>query len=165
MKTKPRFRIGDWVRVKAIADFYYTELAMKKSVRKVESRPLRDPIIGQIVGARIKFLGEFKGGGYRQAGMWDEDVDYDPPYLSVSNSVTVWLVRKGYLNKAVEVLDGDIELVEEIHSNCIRLTIQDRLDRKLPWRKTKQIWDEKAKEELRKIMKDHPRDEKGRWEK
>lgn len=161
MKTKPRFVIGDWVRVKAVADFYYTDLALRKSVRKVESRLLKEPFIGQIVGARRKFLGEFKGGGYRGADMWGEDADYEPPYLSVTDSVWVWLVRKGYLNKAIEALDEDVRLYEGVHDTCIRPL--GKRDKTLPWRKASESWDAKAREELRKIMKDVKRDSKGRW--
>lgn len=160
MKMKPRFVIGDWVRVKAVANFYYETDSGK---RKVESRLLKEPFIGQIVGARRKFLGEFESGGYKAAGMWDEGVDYDPPYLSVSGSVWVWLVRKGYLNKAVEVLDDDVEIYDPLHSQCIRPVGQDKRDRKLPWRNNESNLDLKAREELRKIMKDVKRDSKGRW--
>jgi hypothetical protein len=135
MKTKPKFQIGDWVKCKAYVTFGYDH--EQRAVDKTHK-----PIIGQIVGAKRKFMGQYKPGGYD-----------DQAYLSVSSSVIVWLVRDGYLNKPYEVLEEDIELQEVVQNTF----------KKIPWRKTNMAWDDSDKAELRKLMKDIPRDSKGRW--
>ena len=50
MKVKPRFMIGDWVKVSAYVKFDYPNNIRTPYVQKLEK-----PIIGQIVGARMKF--------------------------------------------------------------------------------------------------------------
>lgn len=146
MKIKPKFQIGDWVRVKAYVEFNYNE----NGQRYVTSNKLEQPIIGQIVGARRKFMGQYKSGG------WD-----DQSHLSVSGSIIVWLVRDGYLNKPYEVLEDSVEPWYDTHTHCIRF--KNARDPKLPWRKTNMTWTDSDKADLRKIMKDVPRDSKGRW--
>jgi hypothetical protein len=144
MKIKPKFQIGDWVRVKAYVKFDYPN-----NVRTPLSQKLEKPIIGQIVGARMKFLGKFVSGGYDNQS-----------YLAVSGSVIVWLVRDGYLNKPYEVLEEDVELLTyEYWAQCTKLIGKINL----PWRKTNMTWTDSDKADLRKIMKDVPRDSKGRW--
>ena len=138
MKVKPKFQIGDWVSIKAYVKFDYPN-----DIRTPLSHKLEKPIIGQIVGARMKFLGKFVSGGYD-----------DQSYLAVSGSVIVWLVRDGYLNKPYEVLEEDVFPDYAMHSEW---------DRKLPWRKTNMTWTDSDKADLRKLMKDVPRDSKGRW--
>lgn len=134
MKTKPRFMIGDWVKVTAYVKFDYPNNIRTPYIQKLEK-----PIIGQIVGARMKFLGEHVPGGY------DNNA-----YLKVRSSLWVWLVRDGYLNKPREVMDECVETYRGSYP-------------KLPWRKTNMTWTQSDKEDLRKIMKDVPRDSKGRW--
>lgn len=153
MKNEPRFKIGDWVKALGEAVFYYDD----QNNRQVESLKFKNPILGQIVGARVKFLGKFhEGSGHGTEYGWK------PPYLEAKGSVIVWLVREGYLNQEVEVLDSDLKLYEGIHDECIQ--IKSSTPRSiLPWRKVKNTWDDRAKNELRQIMKDHPRDSKGRW--
>jgi hypothetical protein len=142
MKIKPKFQIGDWVKCKAYVEFDYNP-----EQRVVNKTNLEKPIIGQIVGAKRKFMGQYKPGGYD-----------DQAYLAVNGSLVVWLVRDGYLNKPYEVLEEDVELY---------LTEDIRLIHKstpiLPWRKTNMTWSESDKAYLRKLMKDVPRDSKGRW--
>jgi hypothetical protein len=145
MKVKPKFQIGDWVSVRAYVKFDYPN-----DIRTPLSHKLEKPIIGQIVGARMKFLGKFVSGGYD-----------DQSYLAVSGSIIVWLVRDGYLNKPYEVLEEDVELHHDTHEECFRFT--HAKDPKLPWRKTNMTWTESDKADLRKLMKDVPRDSKGRW--
>ena len=142
MKVKPRFMIGDWVKVSAYVKFDYPNNIRTPYVQKLEK-----PIIGQIVGARMKFLGEHVPGGYD-----------DTAYLKVRSSLWVWLVRDGYLNKPHEVMD---ECVELHLTEDIRLI--HKSTPKLPWRKTNMPWTESDKADLRKIMKDAPRNSKGRW--
>jgi hypothetical protein len=142
MKIKPKFQIGDWVRVKAYVEFNYDH-----EKRVADKTNLEKPIIGQIVGARRKFLGQYKSGGYD-----------DPAYLAVSGSIIVWLVRDGYLNKPYEVLEEDVS-----YYRLLDIRIIHKSTPILPWRKTNMTWSESDKADLRKIMKDVPRDSKGRW--
>jgi hypothetical protein len=157
MKTKPRFQIGEWVRASSYVKFNYD----KSSKRVVDKTRLEQPIIGQIVGARRKFLGSFFGGGVYHSGEYGVDTDWDEPCLQVSGSMIVWLVRDGYLNKPYEVLEEDVEPWYDTHERCIRF--KNAKDPKLPWRKTNMTWTDSDKADLRKIMKDVPRDSKGRW--
>lgn len=142
MKVKPKFQIGDWVSIKAYVKFDYPN-----DIRTPFSHKLEKPIIGQIVGARMKFLGQYKSGGYD-----------DQAHLAVSGSVIVWLVRDGYLNKPYEVLEEDVSYYRLLDIRLIHKSTPV-----LPWRKTNMTWTESDKADLREIMKDVPRDSKGRW--
>ena len=152
MKTKPKFNIGDWVRAMAYVEFNYDKFGK----RMADKTKLEQPIIGQIVGARTRFLGTYDSGHPHYP-----DGDYEAPYLKVKGSIIVWLVTEGYLNKPYEVMEEDIEPWLDTHVQCIRLTTAK--DPQLPWRKTNMTWTESDKADLRKIMKNVPRDSKGRW--
>ena len=162
-RSKISFKIGDWVRVKARTEVgYETEeefekgkrLGNIKHTRKLRRVPYtHEGVIGQIVGARRKMFGELKGGSTLNSYTGAED--YTDGYLEVQNSVIVWLVRPGYLNKPIEAVEEDIERPGEWISD------------ELPWFSSSFDTSEERREKIRKEMskdsKDWPRDEKGRF--
>ena len=143
----PKFKIGDWVLIKAKVRLDYD----KNGYRQVKRTPTEKT--GQICGAKRRFLGKISNPSYYSG---------DQAYLTVKGSILVWLVRIGYLNKPIEVFEEDIELI-------FPMILRD-MDKLLfiepgtPWfYRDDPFWTERDKEDLRKYMKDHPRDEKGRW--
>jgi hypothetical protein len=155
--TKPRFQIGQWVRVLATVYFYYDN----DNVRKYEIYPTKRLIEGQIVGASRRFLGTYKGGHQPTHGfsLDDDPPDFEPAYLAVNGSVVVWRVLEGYLNKPIEAFGPNIEVIDDLHRHCVRF--DNAKDRVLPWQK--QNWDPTIKRDMREMAKELPRDEKGRW--
>ena len=144
---KPTFKIGDWVKIKAVAFLEYDH----NNNRQVLSTPIEK--IGQICGAKRRMLGKYIG--YKPQRSYFGSYDgYDQPYLEVKGSIVLWLVRTGYLNKPLEVLEEDIETHE--HWNPKDIT-------PLPWFHKVDVWTESDKETLRRAVKDAPRDKKGRW--
>lgn len=130
---RPQFKIGDWVWITAKLHLEYD----KNDNRQI----IRTPIVirGQICGAKRKMLGKYKGEKIEYDSCHHEnEIGYNPPYLNVTGSIIVWLVRTGYLNKPYEVLYQDIR---------IPLT---KLDEKLPWlhkiKKTKNLLTKREKE-------------------
>ena len=148
---KPTFKIGDWVKIKAVTFLEYDH----NNNRQVLSAPIDK--IGQICGAKRRMLGKYIGGKRKNnhfGSPYGDGADYDEPYLEVKGFVILWLVRTGYLNKPLEILEEDIEVHE--HWNPKDIT-------PLPWFHKVDIWTKSDKEALRRIMKDAPRDKKGRW--
>ena len=145
----PKFKIGDWVRIQAETYLEYDNNGDRQIIRNPMVRT------GQVCGAKRRMLGQYKGGETKQnyyGGSYDYETDYEQPYLNIKGSIVVWLIRIGYLNKPVEVLEEDIQ----------RIVMEPKRD--LPWLYINSLpWSESDKKELRDIMKDHPRDKKGRW--
>lgn len=108
------YRIGQWVRVKALAIAKYDDApsAYRSRKRRI-SRFAIHPMVGQVVGM-----------GYRQEGVYHPSYESDDPaHLEVSKVVPVVLVRFGMSNRSWAVLKSDIERV------CMRHTPE----RGLPW--------------------------------
>lgn len=146
-KKYRRFSIGDWVAVSATV--FTDRDKNRKRIGRQELETLRR---GQVVGlARIQ-EGIVEGDCYQAAGVWGEDVDWQPPYLSITKTETVWLVRFGMMNKPVKVLDGDIKPCSS--GKELPILYQTTFE-----------WDERSRALQRGIMEDQPRDEKGRWRK
>uniref|UniRef100_A0A6M3IL15 Uncharacterized protein n=1 Tax=viral metagenome TaxID=1070528 RepID=A0A6M3IL15_9ZZZZ len=106
--------------------------------RKWEAVNLQEPRAGWVIGTRVLMNGRYVpgSGGY--------DGDYDPPYLDVKDTVCCLLVSYWPTMNPVRVsLDG-----WEMGGIPLPPTYS---------------WTERDKEEMRKIMKDVKRDERGRW--
>jgi hypothetical protein len=148
----PKFKIGDWVQVKAQSYLEYDNKG-ERQIRKV-------PVIktGQICGARRRFLGTYVINEYRET--YYSMSEPGEAHLDVKGSVLFWLVRTGYLNKPIHVLEEDIEHIVRVkypEDGLYELFGQ----KKLPW--LDNSWTKSAKEQMRWLMKNVPRDEKGRW--
>jgi len=109
--------IGQLVRVRKFAEVgYYDGLEKKLATFDVE------PFLALIVGQTVKRLGTYHSGS--RGDGWSGD--YEEASLSISGSVTLWLVRAGMVNKPLCIRDEDIEPVPSESSEF-----------KLPWRAAK----------------------------
>jgi hypothetical protein len=159
MKKKIRFKIGDWVKVRARTYFYYD----KNDERQIEVVLIKEPRYGQIVGARRKFLGKFEKPSGVRYGFMGEYIEGDQSYLTVKSSVLVWLVREGYLNKELEVLEEHVGhmLNPPIEKDIFKFEVPKK---SIPWiKQDKYNLNEKERNDLKEAMKHVPRDAKGRW--
>ena len=152
MKKKDlKFKIGDWVwvRHKTVVD-YHEPNAVDYSGPGGDPKTavkVKVDVVGQVAGLKRKFIGKLVS------------PEYDPrlrdpqnPYLNVTEELILWEVKTGYLNKPILVAEEDMGMA--LHE----------LGAKLPLLHTKRTpWTESEKHDLRQIMKDEPRDEKGRW--
>jgi len=139
-----RLQIGDVVEVRTTIEAGYEGIT--RNERKLFRTELETPKIGQVVGLKRLYLGKYNSGNFD-----------DQAYLQVERGVTVWLVRFGMLNRPVCVQDEDLVL---------RYKMPKLFRFKLPLLDAKRTpWSEEYKKEQREIMKNAPRDEKGRWKK
>jgi len=137
--------MGQYVSVKA-----YLKPARKFSARCHTPVILKEPRIGMVVGYRTVYDGEIHPGS-NQSG-FSFDIDYSPPWFEVTGQIEVLLVCfwPRYKPVLVKSEDADPNIVTT-------LEVTDNLHPTIyPWR-------EKDKTYLRDIMKDMPRDTKGRW--
>jgi hypothetical protein len=136
-KYKPAFKIGDWVRVKAIASFGYGSFGSDE--RKMFHISITPEVVGQICGATYRNEGKrYPGDEYTMRGFTSE------------KSHLVWQVKTSITGKPLEATEKNIESLP--------------VTGKLPFRSGNQPkWSEMDKESLRQEMKYWPRDSKGRW--
>ena len=110
---KSKYQIGDWVEVTAIVIFGYEDSLERKPIREIQKEPFTAQVIGAV---------------YRQIGVCHEG-SYDPydgggqRYFECKGTVLVYLVRRGMINRPVEVLPKDSRLCKK--KDYTRL---------LPWR-------------------------------
>lgn len=153
MKNKRRFKIGDIVEIKAFTYAKYDESfdeQIIKNERKLFVKVFQKPKIGQIVGIGKIYLGKYIPGNIGSPHLCYEDAD--PPSLKISKQIYLWKVILGVMNKPMLVAD------EDVISTLKKSTFE------LPLLYSEQPeWSEKWRKEQRNIMKDHPRNEKGRW--
>lgn len=146
MKKKLRFKIGDWVEVRALMHAEYeTEQdnfqRYVRTQRRITSIPLRTPVRGQICGMRRVSLGRIQ-----------ESMFEDPTRFIQQGVVMVWEVRVGMINAPYRVLDADV--------------MADAPGGELPYFYCRQIaLDAQERQRLQEIMRDAPRDERGRFKK
>ena len=144
---KPAFKIGQWVRVTHTISFHYESSGDPKTdERKIVRSNLtsnRDEDIGQIVGAKKRQLGKLIIPTYGYYG------DDDRPYLHTEKTITTWLIKRGYINKPIEALEEDIEVIF--------------MDKELPWLFIP--WSKQERKHFSEDSKDFPRDSKGRFSK
>ena len=149
--NKTRFVIGDWVEVQATVTTQYgeREKAEDTNTKTLQREELSEPRKGQIVGLSRLYEGK-KCGDCNVSYNYHED--YESPYLAIKKIHVVWLIRFGMFNKAVKVLEADLD-------KCSPL-------KKLPLLYTKPFeWTERDKNFLRNEMRGWPRDSNGRWQK
>jgi len=153
MRSKNRkFRIGDFVLAKkqVLMRRRYKTHEHSDSVlgwRYYTTLKLPDNTRGFIIGAAYRHLGEVKRPSYYGGD--------DSNYLHSKERILVWEVKLGYLNKPIEVLEEDLEI---IYSSFLPLEIPWLYTTPIPERLLKGFADE-MREEMSKV----PRDEKGRW--
>lgn len=110
----PMLKIGDVVQVNAVVDFYRDtehdeQFNPKGPLRRLMMRGEIEPCRMIVVGARRRQLGiVVKASSY----VSEDGGDYDPGYLTVSETVFVYQVRPGMMRKIVEVLPQDVTPIE-----------------------------------------------------
>lgn len=153
MKKKLKFRIGDWVFVSYVRvpeDEPPTgDRNSNVFVRVIKCKPIL-ACWGQICGMRRLALGESHMGGWRGGD--------DPTYFVATKFTALWEVRFGLLNKPVLCAEEDFRLmIKKERWACVGHKPE------LPLIKQDWTYPNKWRDELRKEMKDWPRDAKGRW--
>jgi hypothetical protein len=146
-RTKPRFRIGDYVAVSAVTESTI-EAQEPLCVRKLSKSKLDEPVRGWIVGMIRRFEGKIHPS-------CSKGEDYEGGYLGVTGSKLLWKVTRSMMGKPMEVADEDVCLAgasspAELFNCPLKLGT--------PWGMAG--W---SPEDQRKEMKAWPRDEKGRW--
>lgn len=146
---KPRFRIGDYVNIKARIQTAYVYRGETRDCHKVLQRlELWPPVSGWIVGAARRFEGVINPG-------WsDHDGEYTPADLGVTGSKLLWKVARSMTNTPLEAADEDVALVASSGLTYLPCPLQLGT----PWATAG--W---SPEDQRKEMKAWPRDKKGRW--
>ena len=139
---KNRFRIGDWVTVKATMTFKYDPSGQRTARRFVET------FHAQICGATERRTGKYNSGS--SDAYWDPEAQSS--YLEIDKVVPVWFVRRGMTNKPLMVLNSDIE----------PWSLDPSL--KLPWRwANRPPWSQEDRDFVRQEVQSAPRDKNGRF--
>lgn len=155
--TKPMFNLGDRVLVRAATRMDYECLDPEREVlypdahvfaRRPIREPLKDHVVGWVVGAVRRQLGTYRHGGGRNYSMFGEDPDgYEPSRLEIDETILLWKVAVSLCGTPMEVQESDL----------VKLGPESVVPQ-APWRKGTP-WPEHWKE----TVKNWPRDEKGRW--
>lgn len=100
------FYIGQPVKVKETAEFYYDEHG-KRHVRAIENVK---PFEGFVTGKTVRYLGQFKRGN--KTDFYNQD--FTEAELKRDGSISLWLVKKSLKSREQLVLDDQLEALEEI---------------------------------------------------
>jgi hypothetical protein len=137
MTKKYKYSIGDWVTFKK---FY--KVHSDSGERYAHEIGLIKPILGQVCGAVIRYLGKIKTNEY--------DYHNEYAFLVPEKSITLYQIKTGMINVAHEVKEEDIEAVGFTD-----------VDLKLPWKKS---WASKRyKEEMSEAANDRLRNAQGHF--
>lgn len=101
MAKKYKFKIGDWVSFKK-----RYEIHSSGGERYAYEIGMHKPIIGQVCGAVIRYIGKIK----------TEEWDYhnQAAFLVPEKSMILYQVKDGMINKPFEVKEEDIEKLDEL---------------------------------------------------
>jgi hypothetical protein len=141
MKKKLKFKVGDWVRVRACLWFKYDHLQYRVAepmnlVPKAEETPR-----GQVTGATFVPMG-------KRILSRGED---SPTEFKPSGSIFVYLVRLGATNAELRVREEDLEACDPLPNGLpLRFAVYP-------------AWSEVAREEVRREARAMRRDERGRF--
>jgi len=113
MAKKYKYSIGDWVTFKK---FY--KVHSHSGERYAHEIGLTKPILGQVCGAVIRYLGKIKTNEY--------DYHNEYAFLVPEKSIILYQIKTGMINVAHEVKEEDIEP---------ELNYKD-FGYKLPWKKS-----------------------------
>lgn len=145
MKRKPKFAIGEYVVVHAIAQKREEEIG-KDWKRTYTSKSVSD-ICGMVVGA------VYRQEGFASMGEWSAtgDGEYNPTHFACTKTVLLIQVRLGYTNTPIEVFESDMErAIFQIGS--------------FPWRYGKQPpFSKECRQDYSRAAKEMKRDSKGKF--
>ncbi|RPH75906.1 hypothetical protein EHM76_00530 [bacterium] len=138
--------MGQYVEVKK-----YLKPAKRFSARNHEPVILEESRVGMVVGYRTVFDGITHPG--RQGGGYYDNDDYEPPWFEATEKIQVLLVCFWPRYKPVLVRPVDV----------LTVNMMEWPSFKQKYRPTSLPYPNDLKDYLRDIMKDVPRDQRGRW--
>lgn len=155
MKKKNLLQIGTIVKVKA-------ECVGEKKYQNHENTYYAGEI-NRIV-SRIKprhKMGVIVGGTYIREGVIDYDFESGVYFRAKGKTLFVYLVRPAFTMKPMKVLPEDIDdkTGDDLHNQYIKA----KMTKVIPFSGSIFAWGEQERNEMKAIMADVQRDEKGRW--
>jgi len=154
--SKLPFKIGDWVYVHEIVEFATRDKkrTYHTTVLRSEREPrFRRPVVGQICGARwrcggsleeVDDYGDWEYGSLSSGSSWRE--------FRTTHKYIVWEVRLSLVSTPIEAFESGMTMLSAEEA---RKEIPDHVP---SWK-----WSEEDKQLMRDVMKDRPRDARGRW--
>lgn len=154
---KPKFKIGQLVKVNLNNQLKPKYLKNRRKILKVRDIYDRNFYMDTKVLARVTGIKLFQEGVYRSEVRYYDYTgynDYSPTYLDVDNTVIVYAIKLGYLNKEIFFNENDMEIVyEDLFFN--------KNAKDIPYKYN--YWSEHDRKELSRLSKCFDRDEKGRF--
>ncbi len=138
-----RFNIGTNVQADSAMTVAYDAEGHKKIYKAL------GPVCGMIVGLKRFMLGNYEGSGYI-GGSGCSEPELEEAYLNVTESVVVWVIKEGMLNKPVYALDEDV--VGAWGPKELPLLHQNQPE-----------WDARDRQIQREAVANAPRNSRGRW--
>lgn len=157
MKPEEKYPLmGKYVEVKACMK------ARKSGCRRDHTlHVLTETRVGLVTGYRTIWNGRIEGGTIQ-----NENGDYELPYFVPTDPIKVLLVVFWPTMRPVLVKPTDAREVVPLKNktaydeSILFMTLEEFYDK---YHSTQPKWSRQSRETLRKVMKDVPRDEKGRW--
>lgn len=143
-----KFKIGDWVKVSGGVLAEYD--GFNNRLVSAYDFPFPQPVIGQVVGGTFMCEGTVESYFEDYGGPLGLDGGGTVTEFKASKRVFVYLIREGFLNRELRALPEQVEKCEAPKHGLPRML-------------TGFHWDDEAREQMREIAKDAPRDSKGRF--
>jgi hypothetical protein len=112
-----------------------------------------------VTGVKVFHEGQYRSGNSSRSYSYFGEYDYEPPYVSLDNVVSVWAVRLGYKNKEIYFFEEDLKPYGNTHKIFEQYICFD-LDN-IPYFYSG--WNDHYRKQMSRESKDWPRDSKGRW--
>jgi hypothetical protein len=169
MGDKRKFRIGQPVKVnlnhqvKADYEDGGRYRRVKRAIDWGIKKETDELVLAIVTGAKSFQEGVYHAGGRSSifSSYGGHYEDYDPPYLTVKESVTVWAVRIGYRNKEIYFFEEDLKPYGNTHKIFEQYICFDLDNIPFFWCG----WNERYRKQMSRESKDWHRDERGRWSK
>jgi len=161
-RYKHNFEFGDWVETEAYIEMGYDGFGTKDKLKRMLFRVKHyKTICGRICGMVYRYEGNIGADNIQILGY---DYDYFEPDLPQSHlcnikSRRLYQIKQGMMNKPILCLPEDLKKIpEQIQTdlNCVISFTKPHFP--ILWKTP-----EGNRQYLRDIMKNHPRDKKGRW--
>jgi hypothetical protein len=156
--TKHKFRIGDLVLVKGGIRLEDEKVSLMKYERKVLRAPLDE---------KRQFRAVVTGATFRTEGFTNHGYGDDGGKEFIAKrQVPLWLVRRSVTSAEHLVFEEDLEMVTPVfhREEYAGREVPKRPGKPLiPWKPPGQVVSQAVRDELKDVMKDWPRNAKGRW--
>ncbi len=138
-----RFGIGTNVEASSTIAIAYDENGQRRIYKAL------GPVNGMVIGLKRFMLGKYNPSGYCGGNGYCEPAP-EEAYLDVSETIVVWVIKAGLLNKPVYALDEDIQ--GAWGPQQLPIMHQNQPD-----------WDARDRQNQREEVANAPRDKNGRW--